>query len=215
MSGNLIIPNTFQTQSGNVPASEIDDDFTAARDYVNNREVTIGLIAARPAAGISGRWYLATDVNGGTLFVDNGLAWVQGGINLAAGTGITLTPTGATLQISSTATPSFTPSFTSAATAFTLGSVTTIPHGLGSLPPLARCSLRCASGEGGYSVGDEFDLVGTVSEQNAADRAGMWAIDATNVTVIFGISLNPFQKNVAASFALTAANWRLIVRAWI
>lgn len=99
----MSIPNTFQTQSGNVPASQIDTNNTTIRDYVNNREMAAGAIASRPAAGISGRLYLATDVNGGTIFLDNGSSWVQGGINLAAGTGITLTPTGATLEIASTA----------------------------------------------------------------------------------------------------------------
>jgi hypothetical protein len=103
VAGTLIIPNSFSTQSGNIPASEIDDDFTAVRDYVNNREVTIGLIAARPAAGVSGRWYLATDVNGGTLYVDTGVVWVQGGIVLAAGSGITITPGTASSVIAATA----------------------------------------------------------------------------------------------------------------
>ena len=103
MSGSLIIPNTFATQSGNVPASEIDTDFSTVATYVNVREMAAGVIASRPAAGVSGRLYLATDVNGGTIFLDNGVAWVQGGINLAAGSGITLTPTGATLEIAATA----------------------------------------------------------------------------------------------------------------
>ena len=38
-----------------------------------------GLLAARPAAGLSGRLYLATDVNSGTFYRDTGVAWVQVG----------------------------------------------------------------------------------------------------------------------------------------
>ena len=39
--------------------------------------MTIGLAAARPAAGTSGRYYFATDTAGGTLYVDTGSAWQQ------------------------------------------------------------------------------------------------------------------------------------------
>ena len=83
MAGSLTVPNTFATQSGNVPASQLDDNWTAIVNYVNVREITIGLLSARPAAGTAGRWYLATDVVGGTLYTDNGTTWVQA----AAGAG--------------------------------------------------------------------------------------------------------------------------------
>lgn len=36
-----------------------------------------GTLAARPAAGLPGRLYLATDDGGGTLYRDSGAAWVQ------------------------------------------------------------------------------------------------------------------------------------------
>ena len=76
-TGTLVIPNTFATQSGNVPVSQLDTNLTTIASYVNNREVTVGLLAARPAAGTGGRWYFATDSNGGTLFIDTGAAWQQ------------------------------------------------------------------------------------------------------------------------------------------
>ena len=88
MSGSLAVPNTFQTQSGNVPASEIDDDFSTIETYVNAREVTVGLIGARPAAGTAGRWFLATDVNGGTLYADDGTSWNQAAAGVDIGDGI-------------------------------------------------------------------------------------------------------------------------------
>lgn len=59
---------------------------------------TSGILASRPAASIAGRLYLATDVNGGTLYRDTGTAWVQNGAgaryaNFEAQSGITF-PTG-------------------------------------------------------------------------------------------------------------------------
>ena len=101
MAGSMTIPNSFQNQAGNVPASEIDDNFTAVRTYVNAREVAVGLIAARPAAGTPGRWFLATDVAGGTLYVDNGVTWdtAGAGANVTGGAGgvnLWLTPMNAT-----------------------------------------------------------------------------------------------------------------------
>lgn len=75
MAGSLTIPNTFSAQSGDVPVSELDDDFTAVADYVNDREIASGTLVARPAAGVSGRYYFATDVQGGTLYLDSGVSW--------------------------------------------------------------------------------------------------------------------------------------------
>lgn len=75
--GSLTIPNTLGSLSGTQPASLLDANWTTIRDYVNNREVASGTLAARPAASIAGRWYFATDVNGGTLYFDTGAAWTQ------------------------------------------------------------------------------------------------------------------------------------------
>src|SRR5256885_5414609 len=77
-TGTLVIPQTIAALSaGNQPASLLDQNWTAIQTYINNREVTIGLAAARPAAGTSGRYYFATDTAGGTLYVDTGSAWQQ------------------------------------------------------------------------------------------------------------------------------------------
>jgi hypothetical protein len=72
------VPNTFATQSGNVPASQLDGNFTALLLGVNNTFL-VGTIAARPAPdGVgNGRYYFATDASGGTLYRDNGASWVQ------------------------------------------------------------------------------------------------------------------------------------------
>ena len=81
MPGTLAIANLFAGVSVNQPGSALDADLTGIRDYVNNREIGFGTLAARPAAGTAGRYYVATDTAGGTLYADNGSAWVQ----LAAG----------------------------------------------------------------------------------------------------------------------------------
>ena len=73
--GTLVITNTFLGNSPS-PISKLDADFTGIKNYINNREITNGLLAARPAAGTAGAWYFATDVAGGTLYTDNGSAWV-------------------------------------------------------------------------------------------------------------------------------------------
>ena len=66
-----------------VPA--LGDPFvtTAASANLSNEKVlgttviASGLLSARPAASTAGYLYLATDVNGGTLYRDTGAAWVQ------------------------------------------------------------------------------------------------------------------------------------------
>lgn len=62
-----------------MPASQLDNNFAAGVNYINAREFSIGLVGARPAASTAGRYYFATDVNGGTLYGDNGTSWVQFG----------------------------------------------------------------------------------------------------------------------------------------
>ena len=56
----------------------ISADATLTAELVLGTDVIMaGLAAARPAAGTAGRLYLETNTNGGTLFRDNGAAWVQ------------------------------------------------------------------------------------------------------------------------------------------
>src|SRR5882724_182648 len=74
MSGNLTIPNIIGTEPGpTVLASKFDNDWAAIASYVNVREVTVDVLANRPAPGVKGRWYVASDANQG--FVDTGVAW--------------------------------------------------------------------------------------------------------------------------------------------
>src|SRR5215831_13999258 len=76
MAGTCSIPVVFAALAGpgNQPLSLFDNSFAAITTYVNVREVTVGTLAARPAPGVSGRWYFSTDA-GGQLAVDTGIAW--------------------------------------------------------------------------------------------------------------------------------------------
>lgn len=76
MAGSLNIPNVFLNASP-APISKLDQDFSVIAAYINVREVARGLLATRPAAGNSGALFVASDVNGGTLYRDNGVSWDQ------------------------------------------------------------------------------------------------------------------------------------------
>lgn len=103
--GTLNVPNTFATQTGNVPASQLDDNNSTIETYVNNREVAIGLLAARPAAGTRGQWFFATDVNGGTLYADTGSAWqtLTPGVTVPSGSSLYLANSAAGIAAGTTA----------------------------------------------------------------------------------------------------------------
>lgn len=74
---------TAFTPAGNIGATnvqdaleELDNELISTLD-LGTDVIMSGLFAARPAAGVAGRFYLATDKNGGTLYRDSGAAWVQ------------------------------------------------------------------------------------------------------------------------------------------
>ncbi len=85
MAGSLAIPNVIGNLSGpTVAASLLDTNWTTIRDYVNNREIAAGGLAARPAAAIAGRYYFSTDNNGQILWLDSGSAWTPLGVGIVA-----------------------------------------------------------------------------------------------------------------------------------
>jgi trimeric autotransporter adhesin len=51
----------------------------SAEKVLGTTVIASGTLGARPAAGTAGYLYLATDVNGGTLYRDTGAAWVETG----------------------------------------------------------------------------------------------------------------------------------------
>jgi hypothetical protein len=113
----------------------------------------------------------------------------------------------------------FTKNFQSAQQTISNAGALTVPHGLGVKPSLVRAILVCTTADGGYSVGDEYDLgvaqswdAGTAQQKGM----GMWS-DATNIYSIFANIANPFSifaKTTGVPTTLTNANWRLIFRAY-
>jgi len=85
------IPNTFAPDTGNVPVSQIDTNFTTCINAINNGFLT-GTLAGRPAPdGVgNGRYYFATDANGGTLYRDNGSSWVAVAAGVTTASGISV-----------------------------------------------------------------------------------------------------------------------------
>lgn len=86
MSGTSSVPNTFATQLGAVPASQLDANWNALTQYINAREVSSGTLAARPTSPSAGTWYFANDQNGGTLYFSAATGWVQAALGLTAAT---------------------------------------------------------------------------------------------------------------------------------
>lgn len=82
MPGTLVIPNIIGAQPGpDVQANLFDQNWDAIKTYVNIRQLTQNTLAARPPIGSNtapdGTFYFATDVNAGTLYGSNGVAWTQ------------------------------------------------------------------------------------------------------------------------------------------
>jgi hypothetical protein len=105
-TGTMVIPNNIFSQPQTFSSALLDQNWQAVAAYVNARENTLGLLSARPVAGVAGRLYTATDVNGGTLFFDNGSSWTQ----IAPGVSSTVAQqlTGLGLANNGTATATFT-----------------------------------------------------------------------------------------------------------
>ena len=188
--------NTFATQSGNVQASQLDQNFTDAFTGINNAFLS-GLFAARPAPdGVGkGRYYFATDLNGGTLFRDNGAAWVQ----VASAVTLPGTLTAGTPLVQNP---------------YAVNAIVTQAHGLGINPTMVIAYLECLNPEHNYSVGDRVRIEATLySDANAGATSGSWFItDTANVVLIqpnAQTTLLP-DKTTKVIFNITAANWKLV-----
>jgi len=92
----------------------------------------------------------------------------------------------------------------------TFGSVA---HGFGALPTFYQVVLVCITTEKSYAVGDEVDLLS--AEGSSGQFPAVWA-DATNVGWAM-VQTNPFinTKGSAVNSAITAANWKIVVKAWL
>jgi hypothetical protein len=108
----------------------------------------------------------------------------------------------------------FTRSFESAQQTLTQAGSLTLAHSLGTTPKLYMAVLQCTTGELGYSIADEVAVNPGVSD---SARGISMVPDATNINVRFADSPTMFivvRKDTGAVTTITAANWRLVVRAW-
>lgn len=107
----------------------------------------------------------------------------------------------------------FTESFESAEQTITVGSATTVAHGLAGVPTMTDVIMRCKTAEGGYAIGDEFSLR---ASQDGTNMRGVSAVaDATNIVIVVASSHDRIaNKGTGAAFVFTPANWRLVARAW-
>jgi len=110
----------------------------------------------------------------------------------------------------------FTASYSSTAQTITSGGLLTLAHGLGGMPTLVQCRLKCTSGDQGYSVGDEI-LISPSSADTGASQGVAINPDATNLNIRYSNGANVFYtlvKSSGAVGALTNGNWEFYVRAW-
>jgi hypothetical protein len=155
-----------------------------------------------------------------TLTLTNGAALVtQTGANIvtAAGGTCIIRATAANVVEVLTYTPfayPFLREYVSAEQAITAGGGLTLAHGLGVIPKEMVGVLVCKTAEQGFAVGDQikahdYDYSGTFL------YGAQLSSDTTNITVRYGAgSFAVMNKTTSAGAAITASNWRLIVRAW-
>lgn len=110
----------------------------------------------------------------------------------------------------------FTKAFVSGQQTMSLGGLLTIAHGFGVVPTLIQAHYECLVAEGGYAVGDKIIANNAQSDTAGGGAGHQIIIDATNIAVRFSSNAvgEAFNKTTGAIFALTAANWALVIRAF-
>ena len=103
--------------------------------------------------------------------------------------------------------PDFTDTITGAATWD--GNLTTVAHGLGTIPSFVWGFLRCRVANSGYSVGDR---ISTVTGLGNSQAIGM-SYDATNVYLV---AFNPvyFRNDGVSSFTVDDSFWDFELEVW-
>ena len=94
----------------------------------------------------------------------------------------------------------------------TAGTVTALTHNLGGMPKLLRVSYVCKIAQLGYAVGDEVE--GQFDYVSSTYGAGM-GCNETTIRLHVGSSGLAALSTTGVVTALTAANWCIIVRAWL
>lgn len=91
---------------------------------------------------------------------------------------------------------------------FSLSTVTTVAHGLGSQPFIIHWYLENLVAEGGYSIGDK---VFTVIDNSASTGGFSITADSTNIKICTSAAqLLIANKTTGAAFTLTLADWKIV-----
>lgn len=107
--------------------------------------------------------------------------------------------------------------FTSTQQAFTNGGLVSVAHGLGSVPKIISGELVCLVAENGWQVGDIQHISLTPDNDDAAVVTGFAARkDSTAIYARCGVS-GPYGVNIntGGTAIPSAANWRLVLRAFV
>lgn len=95
----------------------------------------------------------------------------------------------------------------------TLDGSGTLAHGLGGIPTMYEAFLVCTTANAGWAVGDEITAP-RGSQIGGAHLGVTLGADATNLYFAVGSNIQIRNKGTTATFTnITAASWRLVVRA--
>ena len=106
-----------------------------------------------------------------------------------------------------------TPDFTSTEQTVAYDTVLDVAHGLGAIPSIVQVVLRNDSDDDGYVADDEIVMYGSLSR--TTDAGMQVQLDATNVTIIQGVTLTLLSQATLNAVALDVSKWKWVVRAWI
>ena len=103
--------------------------------------------------------------------------------------------------------------FSSSDQTVAFGSKVTVAHGLGAVPVFVQTFLKCATAEYNYSVGDiipygNMDVIGVGMTTVSADSTNVVVVNSGTNSIRINDKNSPFTIN-----AITAANWRWVIRA--
>lgn len=96
------------------------------------------------------------------------------------------------------------------------GSTLTVAHGLNVQPYDYDAFLQCVTNDTGYVTTDPPVKISTANVAASNSNGVQMYADATNVNVVIGSGgLALLNKGTGTAAAITAANWKMIVRAWL
>lgn len=100
----------------------------------------------------------------------------------------------------------------------TLGTTTTLSHGLSSIPKIANLELVCVTGELGYVTGDIVSLnYAYIDGSPGAGRSRGYTItyNSSNVYITTGsFEVDVLARTTGVVTAITLANWKFVARCW-